>query len=1009
MKSTRKLLGRQSRWLLIPLCAIAIMAALTFALTACDDGRGDNGGGGGGNGEGGSIPSALVGKWYLKASPDTLAFEITSAGKITLNSANNNTFDLTVSGNACELKSNGNSLGTFNYSINNGEMTITNGTGIGMSVAALSPVVKGSSGNPNINSSPLVGSWYNADQLAFEITSANKFIMSGTTYDISVSGSTATLKLNGATVGTFSYAINNGEMTITNGTGIGMSVAALSPLEKGDNEGEQPTEPGGQKVPPTINTTSLQNGTVGTWYSQRLTATGSAPITWSVIDGILPTDLYLSENGTISGTPATAGTFEFTVEANNAAGYDTHTFYITITDSNSINQFPIADDFNINGTGTFPYDGSAKVVDVTPKPGKSTGEITVKYNDSTTAPSAVGSYTITFDVAEATGFYAAYDLFAGMLDINKSAGATVNAPVLNTKTHNSITINSITSINGQQVEYIISTSYAVPLYGEWQTGTTFNDLNAGTTYYIFARTKENEIYETGEASGSLTVTTLQTISPDRIEYYWIDQHGSLVTTNGGVVRILPGETLLFSAQGEGYNVSQWYVNGIETNQSENTYTLSGATLGNHTVSLVVEKNGKFYNTNITITVMTGVTVTFNVNGGTGTVPASQTVAPGASITLPDGNGLSRPNYNFGGWNTNTYGTGTNYNAGDSYLVTSNITLYARWVTDVTVTYNINGGYGTTPPAQKVAPDTPITLPSESGFSKTGCTFGGWNTDVSGTGANYNAGGSFTPTGDITLYARWNVARNGSGTEADPYVLISGFLYNDSITSNVAGSAVWYSFSIERNTPYYIWLNDSRYGDGTKTLEVWCNHYLNNGNSAISGFSAHWSVPLVETYNESGTVKIKVTPLTNGNTGTFAIGYNTFGMRPTTNGTGSSGTAVIPTPLTADSWINGSISNNSSIPVRYSINVRAFTNYRIWWNDRNQGNSTKNLDVRVDAYFDNRAYGQEIFTAEDSAWATSKTITPTQDGTVILCVYPKNPGDTGTFAIVYSGYQYRPEE
>jgi len=75
------------------------------------------------------------------------------------------------------------------------------------------------------------------------------------------------------------------------------------------------------------------------------------------------------------------------------------------------------------------------------------------------------------------------------------------------------------------------------------------------------------------------------------------------------------------------------------------------------------------------------TVTFNANGGTGTVPAKQTVNAGTAITLPSGSGLTKSGYTFDGWNTNNSGTGTNYSAGGSYTPTVSVTLYAKWNAD----------------------------------------------------------------------------------------------------------------------------------------------------------------------------------------------------------------------------------------------------------------------------------------------------------------------------------------
>jgi uncharacterized repeat protein (TIGR02543 family) len=150
------------------------------------------------------------------------------------------------------------------------------------------------------------------------------------------------------------------------------------------------------------------------------------------------------------------------------------------------------------------------------------------------------------------------------------------------------------------------------------------------------------------------------------------------------------------------------------------------------------------------------TVTFDVNGGSGTVPQPITVKAGLSITLPDGDGFSKTDCTFDGWNTDSSGAGTNYDAGSSYTVTGNITLYAKWNVIYTVTYNVNGGSGTAPAAQTVNEGTSVTLASGSGLSRSGYAFGGWNTNSSGTGTNYNAGSSYTVNGNITFYAKWNI-------------------------------------------------------------------------------------------------------------------------------------------------------------------------------------------------------------------------------------------------------------
>jgi Putative Ig domain len=89
-------------------------------------------------------------------------------------------------------------------------------------------------------------------------------------------------------------------------------------------------------APVNITTTSLPNGIVNASYSATLQSTGGAtPITWSVTAGSLPTGLVLAANGAISGTPTTAGTSNFTVQA-----ADSSTPALTATKALSITIIP---------------------------------------------------------------------------------------------------------------------------------------------------------------------------------------------------------------------------------------------------------------------------------------------------------------------------------------------------------------------------------------------------------------------------------------------------------------------------------------------------------------------------------------------------------------------------------------------------------------------------------------------------------------------------------------------
>ena len=73
-----------------------------------------------------------------------------------------------------------------------------------------------------------------------------------------------------------------------------------------------------------------------------------------------------------------------------------------------------------------------------------------------------------------------------------------------------------------------------------------------------------------------------------------------------------------------------------------------------------------------------VTLTFDVNGGTGTVPAAVIVEPGTEVTAPSGEGLEGPDDKvFASWNTKADGTGTTYVAETDFIkVDEDMTVYA---------------------------------------------------------------------------------------------------------------------------------------------------------------------------------------------------------------------------------------------------------------------------------------------------------------------------------------------
>ena len=127
------------------------------------------------------------------------------------------------------------------------------------------------------------------------------------------------------------------------------------------------------------------------------------------------------------------------------------------------------------------------------------------------------------------------------------------------------------------------------------------------------------------------------------------------------------------------------------------YTRGNGTSANYTVQwdYATPQTGKvkitcntttnsIYLVSVAITYSTdspGYKVTYDANGATsGGVPTdAKSYTSGAEVTVLGNTGnLAKSGYTFGGWNTNADGTGTNYVADNTFEITANTTLYAKW-------------------------------------------------------------------------------------------------------------------------------------------------------------------------------------------------------------------------------------------------------------------------------------------------------------------------------------------
>ncbi|MBQ9329541.1 MAG: InlB B-repeat-containing protein [Oscillibacter sp.] len=153
-------------------------------------------------------------------------------------------------------------------------------------------------------------------------------------------------------------------------------------------------------------------------------------------------------------------------------------------------------------------------------------------------------------------------------------------------------------------------------------------------------------------------------------------------------------------------------------------------------------------------VVTEKTVTFDANGGAGTM-SPQPVGYNKATTLA-ANTPTRDGYAFAGWNTAANGSGTAYADGANITTKEDVTLYAQWTANsYEVKFNANDGTGAMG-NQTFTYGVAQNLTANA-FTRTGYTFAGWNTAADGSGAAYADQASVSnlaKTGVFDLYAQW---------------------------------------------------------------------------------------------------------------------------------------------------------------------------------------------------------------------------------------------------------------
>ena len=188
---------------------------------------------------------------------------------------------------------------------------------------------------------------------------------------------------------------------------------------------------------------------------------------------------------------------------------------------------------------------------------------------------------------------------------------------------------------------------------------------------------------------------------------------------------------------DGQEFKAWEIGGIEYNAGDDYVVL-----GNTEIKALWKDSA---------VIPTTFTITFNANGGTGSMEPV-TVEEGSRYPLPACGFTAPAGQEFKAWEIG----GIEYNAGDDYVVLGNTEIKALWKdsavipTTFTITFNANGGTGSMEPVT-VEEGSRYPLPACGFIPPVNMQFSGWALSADGS---VIADGAIMVTSNITLYAIW---------------------------------------------------------------------------------------------------------------------------------------------------------------------------------------------------------------------------------------------------------------
>lgn len=206
------------------------------------------------------------------------------------------------------------------------------------------------------------------------------------------------------------------------------------------------------------------------------------------------------------------------------------------------------------------------------------------------------------------------------------------------------------------------------------------------------------------------------------------------------------------------------------------------------------------------------TVTYDINGGTGDIPSTQTIAQSVGkVVSKNANIISSSGCSLSGWTLNST-AGTFYEIGTDIPLTDNVVLYAKYsnLIEYTVIYGANGASGGTAPTESYySSGSTVTVKDQGTLVWGNRAFLGWNTKKDGTGTGISVGSSLTLSSTVTLYAQWekySVFYQDIGT-------INTAIYSDWNIDQPVDTATYGPGDVVTIKPWSIWLYEYEEGGG----------------------------------------------------------------------------------------------------------------------------------------------------------------------------------------------------